>query len=124
MDALTSSHDSRLTNPPSRTSLFVDADQSVRASSIGARAYACVDQHQRAREPDGRLTLTAIWLGAGAYVYMHRVGQDVRYGIRDMRCEMVDIDVGMACRAVAAPHDERDVDEVGSWASAISLVLS
>ena len=46
------------------------------------------------------------------------------YEIRDTRCEMVDVDVGMACRAVAAPHDERDVDEVGSWASAISLVLS
>ena len=123
MDALTSSHDSRLTNPPSRTSLFVDVDQSARASesrSSGlARTRVSISISVRA-SPDGRLTLTAIWLGAGAYV----VGQDVRYGIRDMRCEMVDVDVGMACRAVAAPHDERDVDEVGSWASAISLVLS
>ena len=66
--------------------------------------------------------MTAIWLGAGAYVYMHRVGQDVRYGIRDMRCEMVDVDVGigMACRAVAAPHDERR-ETLTKWVLGLAL---
>ena len=47
---------------------------------------------------------------------------------------MVDVDIGMACRAVAAPHDERDVGDVDelpvsntSWARVrpfCSLVLA